>query len=407
MLRRVGSTLRRIAPGAAVALLGGLGLALLAFILKWAPEWLAAEDLSGTDHAEEIGRVRTALLATLAGLIAIIGAVFTGLSYRLNQAGQITERFTRAIDQIGSRELDVRLGGIYALERIARDSGDDHPQVVEVLTAFVREHTREPLESTARAHPAMVGQGNQGTSDHKVEAIRALERIAMGDEAPRAEAGGEPPESDGLTEQPPPSCDVQAAMSVLGRRDRSRDRPAVELNLVGTRLSGVVLMGDQAHLERAQLSSSHLEDAVLVGAHLEGAMLADAYLTDAHLNEAHLEKALLIGAHLNNAWMNRVHLTNASLNLAHLEGSLLTGADLAGADLDRADLGGAPLDGANLEGAQLTGARLDGAMLDGANLRNAMLSGASLDGAQYTADTAWPEDFDPDAAGAVRIDMPT
>ena len=390
-----------MAPGGAAVLLGGLVLALVAFILKWAPEWLAAEDLSGTDLAEEIGRVRTALLATLAGVIAIIGAVFTGLSYRLNQAGQITERFTRAIDQIGSRELDVRLGGIYALERIARDSGDDHPQVVEVLTAFVREHTREPSNNTGRPHPAMVARGDPGTIDHKVEAIHALERIAMGDEAPIAEAAGE---SDGLTEQPPPSCDVQAAMSVLGRRDRSRDRPAVELNLVGTRLSGVVLRGDQAHLERAQLSSSHLEDAILVGAHLEGAMLADAHLTDAHLNEAHLENALLIGARLNNAWMNRAHLTNASLNLAHLAGSLLTGADLAGADLDRADLGGAPLDGANLEGAQLTRARLDGAMLDGANLRNAMLSGASLVGAQYTADTAWPEGFDPDAAGAVRID---
>lgn len=386
-----------MAPGGAVVLLGVLVLVLVAFILKWAPEWLATEDLSGTDQAEEIGRVRTALLATLAGLIAIIGAVFTGLSYRLNQAGQITERFTRAIDQIGSRELDVRLGGIYALERIARDSGDDHPQVVEVLTAFVREHTREPSNSTvARPDPA--------TIDPKVEAIHALERIAIGDEAPRAGEAGESPAGEGPTEPPPPACDVQAAMSVLGRRDRSRDRPEVELNLVGTRLSGVVLRGDQVHLERAQLSCSHLEDAILVGAHLEGAMLADAYLTDAHLNEAHLENALLIGAHLDNAWMNRVHLANASLNLAHLAGSLLTGADLAGADLDRADLGGAPLDGANLEGAQLTRARLDGAMLDGANLRNAVLSGASLDGAQYTADTAWPEGFDPDAAGAVRIE---
>jgi uncharacterized protein YjbI with pentapeptide repeats len=388
----------------AVVLLGVLVLALVAFVLKWAPEWLAADDLSGTDQAEEIGRVRTALLATLAGLIAIIGAVFTGLSYRLNQAGQITERFTRAIDQIGSRELDVRLGGIYALERIARDSGDDHPQVVEVLTAFVREHTREPSNSTGRSHPAKVARGDLAALDHKVEAIHALERIARGDEAPDAEAAGESPVSEGLAEQPPPSCDVQAAMSVLGRRDRSRDRPEVELNLVGTRLSGVVLRGDQAHLERAQLSCSHLEDAILVGAHLEGAMLADAHLTDAYLNEAHLERALLIGAHLDNAWMNRAHLTNASLNLAHLAGSLLTGADLAGADLDRADLGGAPLDGANLEGAQLTGARLDGAMLDGANLRNAVLSGASLDGAQYTADTAWPEGFDPDAAGAVRLE---
>lgn len=34
----------------------------------------------------------------------------------------------------------MKLGGIYALERIARDSPNDHPQVVEVLTAYVRQH---------------------------------------------------------------------------------------------------------------------------------------------------------------------------------------------------------------------------------------------------------------------------
>src|SRR5829696_516895 len=41
---------------------------------------------------------------------------------RITEQGQITERFTRAIDQLGETELEIRLGGIYALERIAKDS---------------------------------------------------------------------------------------------------------------------------------------------------------------------------------------------------------------------------------------------------------------------------------------------
>ena len=56
----------------------------------------------------------------------------------------MTDRFTKAIEQLGSDKLDVRIGGIYALERIARDSAKDHPTVMEVLTAFIREHSREP-----------------------------------------------------------------------------------------------------------------------------------------------------------------------------------------------------------------------------------------------------------------------
>ena len=129
-----------------VVVVGAIAL----FLFKWAPELLATHGLKGKDRAEDIGRNRTAVLASLAFLIAGVGAIYTGLSYRLNRAGQITERFTRAIDQLGHPELDVRLGGIYALERIARDSQDDHPQVVEVLTAYVREHARWPPDASPR-----------------------------------------------------------------------------------------------------------------------------------------------------------------------------------------------------------------------------------------------------------------
>src|SRR5262249_35281182 len=55
--------------------------------------------------------------------------------------GQVTDRFSKAIDHLGSEKLDVRIGGIYALERIARDSPqEDHPTIMEVLTAFMRDH---------------------------------------------------------------------------------------------------------------------------------------------------------------------------------------------------------------------------------------------------------------------------
>jgi len=35
-------------------------------------------------------------------------------TYRLTQQGQLTDRYTRAIEQLGSDKQDVRLGGIYA-----------------------------------------------------------------------------------------------------------------------------------------------------------------------------------------------------------------------------------------------------------------------------------------------------
>lgn len=66
---------------------------------------------------------------------------------QVGREGQITERFTRAIEHLGKdKSLDERLGGIYALERIARDSPVDRRTITEVLTAYVRSHSPRPPE---------------------------------------------------------------------------------------------------------------------------------------------------------------------------------------------------------------------------------------------------------------------
>jgi hypothetical protein len=87
---------------------------------------------------------RGRLLTLAAGLLVAGALVFTARNFILSREGQVTDRYTKAIDQLGSEKLDVRIGGIYALERIARDSAKDHPTVMEVLTAFIRDHSREP-----------------------------------------------------------------------------------------------------------------------------------------------------------------------------------------------------------------------------------------------------------------------
>lgn len=78
----------------------------------------------------------------------LITAYFTWRTVRSSERnvavsleGQITDWFTKAIEQLGdSTSLAKRLGGIYALERIARDSLKDHWTIMEVLTAYVREN---------------------------------------------------------------------------------------------------------------------------------------------------------------------------------------------------------------------------------------------------------------------------
>jgi hypothetical protein len=70
---------------------------------------------------------RATLLQALAGGVLLLGAYLTWRQLRVTREGQITDRYTKAVEQLGSEHLDVRLGGIYALERIARDSATIGP----------------------------------------------------------------------------------------------------------------------------------------------------------------------------------------------------------------------------------------------------------------------------------------
>jgi hypothetical protein len=61
---------------------------------------------------------------------------------------RITETITKAVEQLGSDKLQVRLGGIYVLERVSKESKTDYWPIMEILTGFVREQARWDLKRT-------------------------------------------------------------------------------------------------------------------------------------------------------------------------------------------------------------------------------------------------------------------
>jgi ABC-type multidrug transport system fused ATPase/permease subunit len=67
----------------------------------------------------------------------------------VTRQGQMTERFTQAVAQLGSAELEIKLGGIYSLERTAQEEKNYHWPVMEILTSYVRRHAaRKPEKET-------------------------------------------------------------------------------------------------------------------------------------------------------------------------------------------------------------------------------------------------------------------
>ena len=319
------------------------------YVIFWPVSDLIAKHdvgaISGRGYGAALQAARDAargrLVAIGAGLFAVGALIYTARNFTLSrrtfeltEQGQVTDRYTKAIEQLGSKELHVRIGGIYALERVARDSARDQPTVTEVLTAFIREHSREQW--------------------------------------PRSAAGQPVPER---STRP----DVQAAITVVGRLVALH--PTWDIDLTAADLT-------RADLGSANLYHAKLTNADLTGANLGRANLAEARLTGADLTGADLTAAKLTNADLTRADLTGAFLVGAKLAIVNLTGAILTGAHfdkLAGAvtfpDDPRyrsTDLTGADLAGANLTCADLTGAHLGSSDLTGANLIGANLTGADL-----------------------------
>ena len=217
-------------------------------------------------------------LATILGGIVVLGGVYftwrniklTQKSLKVSQEGQITDRFSKAIEQLGAvnekgvdqkekKKLEVRLGGIYALEGIANESKELHWPIMEVLCTYVRVNAQHK-----RQEPT---QKNNVSGD-----------------------------ADTLFEPP---ADIQAILTVLGRRDRKYERERQHLDLSKTDIRGANLIG-------ADLGGASFWDADLRRAYLSDANLVRAYLSDANLVRADLG-----GANLRGADLSRADLSNA------------------------------------------------------------------------------------------------
>ena len=97
-------------------------------LLVWrGPAWLdraGLRVLTPVQRETAVDAFRGRLIQLGAGALALGVLVFTGLTFWLSREGHVTDRYTKAIEQLGSDHLDVRLGAIYA-----PGGADGHEQV--------------------------------------------------------------------------------------------------------------------------------------------------------------------------------------------------------------------------------------------------------------------------------------
>jgi hypothetical protein len=232
----------------------------LLLLVLFAALWVAGVPLlyrnAGADANATVAAIsttRVGLLTTLVGVAALGTLCLTTMTYqitalnvRITEQGQLADRYSKAVDQLGNENPVRQSGGIHALERLAVDSKGYRPAVVASLSAFIREHT-DPLE--------------------------------------RASSNGP---SRSVTKE------VQVALTVLGRLPHRKGLSRADLT--GANLTGANLRG--ANLTGADLTKADLTDADLTGANLTGAALCNTVLSRAKLVDALIAHVDLTGAYL-------------------------------------------------------------------------------------------------------------
>ncbi|MEH2372090.1 pentapeptide repeat-containing protein [Nostoc sp.] len=203
---------------------------------------------------------------------------------KVNQIQQSPKQRLRiASELLGNKTIETSLAVINDLEQIAHNHPQYHWIIIDILTTFVREN-------------ALYTPQEEVTSN-----LRAKVRV-----------------------------DIQAALTVIARRDANKDPENEQLDLSHTDMRGANLNG--ANLEQTNLYQVNLAGANLREANLAGAILSAANLQGANLYLANLEGAILSAANLSGANLSGANLHRASLYLAGLHGAILNDAILDGAN---------------------------------------------------------------------------
>ena len=249
--------------------------------------WIVTE--SGSTIIRNLGLV-------IGGLIAIGFGIWRGVvasrQAETSQLGLLNERYQKAAEMLGSEVLSVRLGGIYALQRLGEDHAERyHVQIMRLLCAFVR-NPHEKKDRDNRARPEVNEKRGQRNIRSRVKALMV-------------------------------PGDVQAALEAIGDRSAAdvelERKEKFEPDLSGAQLSGLDLSKRKANQS--------------------GIDLSDVVFTPPDLRQLNLDTEEFLFQ------TGPIHaiLSGVDLRCARLVEANVTEADVTGADLSNADLSGAVL----------------------------------------------------------------
>jgi uncharacterized protein YjbI with pentapeptide repeats len=368
----------------------GIGVSLSGIVARL--RMAASDQTSKPEDLRHLGTTVALLMGVLAAAATIFFSIIrVWINERTASAaeeGLITDRISKAVEGLGAEKtvkdaggestkpnLEVRIGAIYALERIAQDSLRDHIQIMEILCAYIRENA--PLRETPK-NPFAIWEAKAAKhrQDKEMPQSPEIREWARNLEKPRT--------------------DIQLALEVIGRRKPRQIKNERAATVRGSKI-GYRLDLRSACLQGADLSELDFTYGLLEAAQLEGADLDSARLQRTDLRLTQLQGAYIYSAQLQEAYLSGAQLQGADLSGAWLHGANLVGAKLQAANFDRVKLHGADIYEAKLDAlTSFYGATFKGSALKGVDFSDSTINMRLLKTAFGDATTILPSGHGPD-----------
>jgi len=273
------------------------------FLLWQIPKWQLNNKKYNEAEEKKISlenELRKTAAQIIGGLLVLIGLGFTYEQISatkdtidISQERLKTDRYSKAIDQLGSDNPQVRLGGIFALEKISESSPDYASVITKVLATYIRQKSHS----------------NDSTVFEELQA--AIDIISYKDNHENYE------------------------------RDRIR-----EINISNVRLRKFDF--NNSLLKNAKMIASDFSESNFVNANLTRVTAYEASFFKTNLTNANLSNSNFYGGNFEQAIFVGSILENVNFQLADLKEADFSNCDLSGVDLTDADLTGTKLLGANL-----------------------------------------------------------
>jgi uncharacterized protein YjbI with pentapeptide repeats len=298
---------------------------------------------------------RKTVIQILGGIAFFSTFYFSYKTYILSNEQQITNRFTETIRLLSDSNRDIRIGALYALERLCKDSEKDKISILQIINAYIR--NRAPQSSKDILHRFVDSSLNKASSDdyscsfyHPSNEVYVFQVDTTKQE-----------------------LDIQVAIAILGTNNSGQ----VPLNFTGLNLQGIdfrALDLSNSDFSYCDLTSDDFGKATIDSCKFNNVVANETNFAVTKMRKSSFENSLLQEANfyqadLSNSYIGggaccykcqfgeAVFINGKLENSVDLQRALFWDADLTNVSFEFANMDSANLDRTILKGADLSGTR--------------------------------------------------